>query len=192
MNICTALLVVDGYGDGVWQCGRAQRWGTSAKMAALLEAGHELRAPIAKTRKPYCGSKWSRLPGTPLACAEDPASRGHSNSHLLDLIHNDFRHSWHFCFQHRCPSGMQNIFLTCESQSCRPDLIRRVPIYLLVGLYKNEVLHRDTASVSLTGCVTEDQKDKSGCSLGMALNNKAVSFGTQILSLLYTECAIED
>ena len=87
---------------------------------------------------------------------------------------------------------MQNMILARESQSCRPDLIRRVPIYLLVGLYKNEVLHRDTASVSLTGCVTEDQKDKSGCSLGMALNNKAVSFGTQILSLLYTECVVED
>lgn len=91
-------MVVDGYGNGVWQCGRAQRWGTSAKMAALLEAGHELRAPIAKTRKPYCGSRWSRLPGTPLACAEDPAIRGHSKIHLLVFIQTEFRHFFALLF----------------------------------------------------------------------------------------------
>lgn len=42
-------------------------------MAALLDAGQELSAAMVKERKPYAGSRWSRLPGTPVACADDPA-----------------------------------------------------------------------------------------------------------------------
>ncbi len=46
---------------------------TSAKMAALFEAGQELRAPMAKQRIPYPGRRWSKLPGTPLEYFEHPA-----------------------------------------------------------------------------------------------------------------------
>ncbi len=46
-------------------------------MAALLEAGQEASAPIANSRTPYSGTNLSRLPGTPVAYLEEPASACH-------------------------------------------------------------------------------------------------------------------